>query len=310
LLATDPAGDIFLGRTRGGYSLRSVVYKRSTEGSLTRVAGAFGASFSPPEIGDGGPATRVSLGELDGAAETADGGLLLAANSDPDFSDEYARIRLVSGAGTAYLASALVADGSRSGVGAYGARYVITQPASVDVTVSGHADRLQAHALGHQGANRLIIRHHFRPGVYALTLRATSAAGGIATQRAWRALGARLPRGLAFEALGFAPGAKVGRARRSWATAADFAGEDSRLSACRRFSTLRVDCEVQETDETGYPPFSCAKVAAIVLHSNGLLDERDYRCPRRHHSPFIRRPRPWSRAAVDLRALWTHPPRG
>src|SRR5205823_5067003 len=119
-------------------------------------------------------------------------------------------------------------------------------------------------------------------------LQAKSAGGGIATQRAWRVLGARLPRGVAFEALGFPANTRVQSARRSSATVADFVGPDVNLSACHRFTRARVDCEVQETDESGSGPFYCTRIAALVLGSSGLLDERDYRCPPGHDYPFKR----------------------
>jgi NHL repeat len=124
------------------------------------------------------------------------------------------------------------------------------------------------------GLNTFRLPPALRPGSYLVRVRATTAAGTVATDSLPVLVGAKLPR-------------KVARA----ALVADFPWDDESTNVwarpCRRFGPRRVDCVVgfEETDLTGN---DCKYLGTATLRSNGYLYVGSYRCRKRR---FMERPR-------------------
>ena len=70
----------------------------------------------------------------------------------------------------------------------------------------------------------------------------------------------------------------------------DEPGPEDRVRACRAISARRVDCVL---DEVLYV-HGCRYVTALIVSAAGIVERRDYLCPRRAGAdPFHQRPSRW-----------------
>ncbi|MBA3300954.1 MAG: hypothetical protein H0T15_03720 [Thermoleophilaceae bacterium] len=152
------------------------------------------------------------------------------------------------------------------------------------VIVSGTRTVARASGTAQPGTNTLPVNTVLKKGVeYRLNLTVTSPSGQIAT--------ASLP----LLGPGLLPAALARRIANLYADARGDAAYYQRVRRCRRMTSRRIDCRIDEI--VADDPKGCTYILSVQLPTSGRLATRTYRCARR--TTYTKRPR-WRGRAVPL----------
>jgi hypothetical protein len=249
------------------------VHRVGPAGRIITVAGDGGTEWGRPRDagqdpwpggnffdGNGGPATRASIGPVAWIGIGGDGSYLIKS-----WPGDYhpGHVSVVPARRSAYFGVAFRRLRPRLGYVAYR----VNRPARVRLQMQDEAGRSATRTVtthARAGLTRMRLPAGARPGVYELELVASATGGYRSADHVGVVIGGRLPNGLARRAVD---------ATLDWG---DYENT-SEVGSCKRMNRARVDCDIEDIDN-----FECESNVAVRLHAGGQLEFVRYPCgPRR-----------------------------